>query len=132
MKGWRTSPVANLGIESPRLLLYRFLDICCRIEEEIAMVTAVAYTNFRKDLNKKTLRCVNALIRDTMCSPFTGLGKPEPFKWELQGAWSRRIDSANRWCTWSMVVTCASCPCATTTEHWGCGRFLGDYRIEKD
>lgn len=31
-----------------------------------------------------------------MCSPFTGLGKPEPFKWELQGAWSRRIDSANR------------------------------------
>lgn len=35
-------------------------------------------------------------IRDTMCSPFTGLGKPEPLKWELQGAWSRRIDSANR------------------------------------
>ena len=25
-----------------------------------------------------------------------GLGKPEPLKWELQGAWSRRIDSANR------------------------------------
>ena len=81
--------------------------------------------------SKKTLRRVNVLIRDTMCSPFTGLGKPEPFKWELQGAWSRRIDSANRWCTWSMVVTCASCPCATTTEHWGCGRFLGDYRIEQ-
>ena len=45
---------------------------------------------------KKTLRRVNALIRDTMCSPFTGLGKPEPLKWELQGAWSRRIDSASR------------------------------------
>lgn len=82
--------------------------------------------------SKKTLRRVNVLIRDTMCSPFTGLGKPEPLKWELQGAWSRRIDSANRLCTWSMVVTCASCPCATTTEHWGCGCFLGDYRIEKD
>lgn len=44
------------------------------------MVTAVAYTNFRKDLNKKTLRRVNALIRDTMRSPFTGFGKPEPLK----------------------------------------------------
>ena len=60
------------------------------------MVTAVAYTNFRKDLNKKTLRCVNALIRDTMCSPFTGLGKPEPLKWESQSVWSRCIDSVNR------------------------------------
>lgn len=39
---------------------------------------------------------VNALIRDAMRSPFAGLGKPEPLKWELQGAWSRRIDSANR------------------------------------
>lgn len=58
MKGWRTPTVANLGIESPRLLLYRFLYICCRIEEEIAMVTAVAYTNFRKDL-KSYLRRVN-------------------------------------------------------------------------
>ena len=46
--------------------------------------------------DKKTLKRVNALIRDAMRSPFTGLGKPEPLKWELQGAWSRRIDSANR------------------------------------
>ena len=30
--------------------------------------------------SKKTLRRVNVLIRDTMCSPFTGLGKPEPLK----------------------------------------------------
>ena len=45
---------------------------------------------------KRTLKRVNALMRDAMCSPFAGLGKPEPLKWELQGAWSRRIDSANR------------------------------------
>ena len=44
--------------------------------------------------DKKTLKRVNALIRDAMRSPFAGLGKPEPLKWELQGAWSRRIDSA--------------------------------------
>lgn len=46
--------------------------------------------------DKKTPKRVNALIRDAMRSPFAGLGKPEPLKWELQGAWSRRIDSANR------------------------------------
>lgn len=27
---------------------------------------------------------------------FEGIGKPEPLKWGLSGAWSRRIDSANR------------------------------------
>lgn len=32
--------------------------------------------------DKKTLKRVNALIRDAMRSPFAGLGKPEPLKWE--------------------------------------------------
>ena len=35
--------------------------------------------------DKKTLKRVNALIRDAMRSPFAGLGKPEPLKWELAG-----------------------------------------------
>ena len=46
--------------------------------------------------DKKTLRRINVLIRDIMRSPFEGIGKPEPLKWDFQGAWSRRIDSANR------------------------------------
>lgn len=29
-------------------------------------------------------------------TPFTGTGKPEPLKYELQGVWSRRIDKENR------------------------------------
>ncbi|MDQ2850100.1 MAG: Txe/YoeB family addiction module toxin, partial [Actinomycetota bacterium] len=28
--------------------------------------------------------------------PFSGIGKPEPLKHVLAGAWSRRIDEANR------------------------------------
>ena len=28
--------------------------------------------------------------------PFTGIGKPEPLKYDYQGAWSRRIDAENR------------------------------------
>lgn len=46
--------------------------------------------------DRKTLKRINALIRDMKRSPFEGIGKPEPLKWDYQGAWSRRIDSANR------------------------------------
>ncbi len=46
--------------------------------------------------DKRTLKRINALIRDALRSPLAGLGKPEPLKWDFQGAWSRRIDSANR------------------------------------
>lgn len=46
--------------------------------------------------DKKTLRRINALIKDIQRSPFEGLGKPEPLKGNYQGWWSRRIDEVNR------------------------------------
>lgn len=46
--------------------------------------------------DKATLRKINIPIRDTIRSPFRGLGKPEPLKGNLAGCWSRRIDDANR------------------------------------
>ncbi len=46
--------------------------------------------------DKSTLKKINILIRDTVRSPFRGLGKPEPLKRELAGFWSRRIDHTNR------------------------------------
>ena len=46
--------------------------------------------------DKKTLKRINVLIKETLRSPYEGIGKPEPLKWDFQGAWSRRIDSANR------------------------------------
>jgi len=36
------------------------------------------------------------LIEDIKSHPFTGIGKPEPLKYELTGKWSRRIDKENR------------------------------------
>lgn len=44
----------------------------------------------------KRLRRLNELLRDTMRQPFAGLGKPEPLKHQLAGAWSRRIDQEHR------------------------------------
>lgn len=38
--------------------------------------------------DKKTLRRINALLKDTERSPFEGIGKPEPLKGELSGFWS--------------------------------------------
>lgn len=46
--------------------------------------------------DKKTLKRINALIRDAQRSPYEGIGKPEPLKNNLSGWWSRRIDESNR------------------------------------
>ena len=45
--------------------------------------------------DKKTLKRINALIKDIQRSPFDGIGKPEPLKENLSGWWSRRIDESN-------------------------------------
>jgi toxin YoeB len=46
--------------------------------------------------DRKTLTRINQLITDALRDPFAGIGKPEPLKHILSGAWSRRIDDANR------------------------------------
>lgn len=46
--------------------------------------------------DRKTLKRLNALIRETIRSPYAGTGKAEPLKGNLQGCWSRRIDETNR------------------------------------
>jgi toxin YoeB len=45
---------------------------------------------------QKTLRKVNALLKDIDREPYAGIGKPEALKGNLQGYWGRRIDEANR------------------------------------
>lgn len=49
-----------------------------------------------QDQDKKTLKRINALILNTMRTPFDGIGKPEPLRENLSGFWSRRIDETNR------------------------------------
>lgn len=49
-----------------------------------------------QDEDRKTLRRINALIAEVLRDPFAGIGKPEPLKHILSGAWSRRIDDVNR------------------------------------
>lgn len=51
---------------------------------------------FWQTQDKKTLKRINALLRDIERGNFDGIGKPEPLKGELSSFWSRRIDSTNR------------------------------------
>ncbi|PTT61063.1 Txe/YoeB family addiction module toxin [Arthrobacter sp. HMWF013] len=47
--------------------------------------------------DRKTPKRINTLIEDILRDdPFDGIGKPEPLKLALAGAWSRRIDDSNR------------------------------------
>jgi len=46
--------------------------------------------------DKKTLKRINALIKESLRTPFEGIGKPEALLGDLSGFWSRRIDEKNR------------------------------------
>jgi len=44
----------------------------------------------------KKMKRINELIKATLRDPFQGIGNPEALKHDLQGYWSRRIDSEHR------------------------------------
>ncbi len=46
--------------------------------------------------DKKVLRKINELIKEIRKSPFDGIGKPEPLRFDLSGYWSRRINQDHR------------------------------------
>ena len=52
------------------------------------------YWKERGDL--KIMQRISELIDDICEHPFTGIGKPEPLKYELSGFWSRRITKRHR------------------------------------
>lgn len=51
---------------------------------------------FWRATNAKTFERLNQLILECRKSPFSGLGKPEPLKGDLQGWWSRRLTHEDR------------------------------------
>lgn len=46
--------------------------------------------------DRGVLKRINKLVEDACRSPYTGIGKPEPLKYGLTGAWSRRITEEHR------------------------------------
>lgn len=64
----------------------------------------IVYTDSAIDDIKYWKKSGNAAIRDRITKlldsiakdPFTGIGKPEQLKYDLQGCWSRRINDEHR------------------------------------
>ena len=52
---------------------------------------------FWKKSGKKAIQIrISKLLEDMKFNPYSGLGKPEPLKYNLSGSWSREIDKKNR------------------------------------
>lgn len=54
------------------------------------------YLYFTQSGNKAILNKIKILLEDIAAHPYTGIGKPEPLKYELAGKWSRRINAEHR------------------------------------
>lgn len=46
--------------------------------------------------DKKTLKRINLLVKDIDRTTYTGIGNPEPLKYNLTNCWSRRITGEHR------------------------------------
>lgn len=53
-------------------------------------------STFWVETDRAMLRRINRLIEATLRDPTSGIGKPEPLRHLLSGAWSRRISDEHR------------------------------------
>lgn len=51
---------------------------------------------WKKTGNKAIQKKITNLIQAIQENPYEGIGKPEPLKYNLSGAWSRRINHEHR------------------------------------
>jgi toxin YoeB len=51
---------------------------------------------FRQEFDRKVAARINDLIKETIRTPFAGMGKPEPLVGAMKGFWSRRITQEHR------------------------------------
>ncbi len=51
---------------------------------------------YYKRHSAKNLSRVKELIASILETPFQGIGKPEPLKYDLSGYWSRRVNQRDR------------------------------------
>jgi toxin YoeB len=60
--------------------------------------TAVAWEEFSYWINTDIgmVTKIKELLNDIRKTPFQGIGKPEPLRYDLKGCWSRRISGEHR------------------------------------
>ena len=48
------------------------------------------------ETNSEIVEKIRSLLKEIKKTPFHGIGKPEPLKYDLRGYWSRRITGEHR------------------------------------
>jgi toxin YoeB len=48
------------------------------------------------ETDTEIVKKIKELLKDIKTTPFQGIGKPEPLKYDLKGYWSRRITGEHR------------------------------------
>jgi len=61
----------------------------------VFMMAAWDYLYWQQN-DKAILKKINALIKESVRTPYEGTGKPEALKENLSGFWSRRMDIEHR------------------------------------
>lgn len=57
---------------------------------------ALEQLRYWTETDRRKATKIVGVIEATLKSPFEGIGKPEPLKFELASCWSRRIDQEHR------------------------------------
>ena len=57
---------------------------------------ALEHWEFWRKTNPAIVKRIQTLLKDIAEHPFSGIGKPEPLKYEFTGMWSRRINEEHR------------------------------------
>ena len=60
--------------------------------------TSQGWEDYRywQQADRTILKRINRLLDDAIRDPTSGIGKPEPLKYGINGAWSRRITEEHR------------------------------------
>ncbi len=48
------------------------------------------------ETDRAMVKRINKVIEDVLRDPVSGIGKPEPLRFDFKGAWSRRINEEHR------------------------------------
>lgn len=62
----------------------------------IYTVNAAEDLKYWEKIDPKFVKRINRLLEDIKKHPFTGLGNPEPLKFDKSGYWSSRINQEHR------------------------------------
>lgn len=64
--------------------------------EIVYTTTASEDMDYWKSQNPLFLKRIQRLLKDIQKNPYTGIGKPEPLRFDCSGYWSRRINHEHR------------------------------------